>query len=97
MNDLARRPVKRVFVGFACLLLLKHLVKDRYYPVFEGAIVAVRYNEIADAVHALFPKCCTSGCERAQVCWGETLDQVLLDATRRGDDGRYMLVLDKIA
>ena len=52
VDDFAWSPVKR-HVGFlAGFLLLQHFVKNRYNPVFKGAVVAIRHDEVTDAVHA---------------------------------------------
>ena len=42
--------------GFPRVFLFgEHGVEDGHDPVFEGAVVAVGHDEVADSVHALFP------------------------------------------
>lgn len=53
VDHLAGRPVDGFFVIAASLLLCEHSVHDRHDPIFEGAVVAVRHDQVADAVHAL--------------------------------------------
>lgn len=52
VDDFARSPVKWLVGFFAGFLLLQHFVENRYNPVFEGAVVAIRHDEVTDAVHA---------------------------------------------
>ena len=58
-DDGARGPDEAVRVrggGFARAFLFgEHCVEDGHEPVFEGAVVAVGHDEVADSVHALFP------------------------------------------
>ena len=47
----------RVIVGrgfFGVFLFGEQGVEDGHYPVFEGAVVAVGHDEVADSVHAFF-------------------------------------------
>ena len=52
VDDFAWSPVKWLVGFLAGFLLLQHFVKNRYNPVFEGAVVAIRHDEVTDAVHA---------------------------------------------
>lgn len=78
-------------------LLREHGVEDGHDPVFEGAVVAVGHHEVADAIQALFPKGSAIGAEGGEVGGREALDQVLFDATGRGDNGGDVAVLDEVA
>lgn len=80
-----------IFRGF---LLFEHFVEDGEQPVFEGAVIAVGDDEVADTVHALAAEG-DAGCgEGAEVGWGEALDEILLDAAGGGDDCGDVFVLD---
>ncbi len=67
-------------------MLLKHGVQNRGQPALERDIVLVRHNKVADSVHALGAEVRTTCRELAHVCRHHALDEVLLDAARRGDD-----------
>lgn len=75
-NDGAGGPDEAVFVVFGggflggFLLLGEHGVEDRYDPVFEGAVVAVGDDEVADAVHAFFSQGGAVGGEGGEVGGG---------------------------
>ena len=49
----AGRPDKRLLVALGGFLLLEHLVEDGNDPVFKGAVVVVRDNQVPDSIHAL--------------------------------------------
>lgn len=101
VDDLARGPVDGVLAVVALapagLLLLEHLVEDGDDPVLKGAIVGVGNDEVPDAVEALLAQVGARGAKGRHVRVAEALDQVLLDAAGRGDDGRDVLVLNEVA
>ena len=100
-DDGAGGPDEAVRVGgggrFGGFLLGEHGVEDRDDPVFEGAVVAVGDDEVADAVHALFPQAGAVGAEGGEVGGREAFDQVFFDAAGGGDDGGDVGVLDQVA
>lgn len=97
VDHLAWRPVHRLVRLLALLLLGQHGVEDGQHPVLEGAVVVVGHDEVADAVQALCTQAGAGRGELAQVGRAQTLDEVLLDAAGRGDDGGDMLVLYQVA
>ena len=104
-NDGARGPDEAgLWVGGGCLvnfgggfLLREHGVKDRDDPVFKGAIITVGHNQVADAVHALFPQVGAVGAEGGEIGGGEAFDQVFFDAASGRDNSGDVAVLDKVA
>ena len=96
--DEAVLVVRFVFGGLSGGFLLgEHGVEDGDDPVFEGAVVAVGHDEVADAVHALFAEGGAVGGEGGEVGGREAFDQVFFDAAGRGDDGGDVAVLDEVA
>ena len=75
-------------------LLQEHGVEDRDHPVFEGAVVAVGHDEVADAVHAFFSQGGAVGAEGGEIGWREAFDEVFFDAAGGGYDGGDVGVLD---
>lgn len=84
-------PLRRGF------LLGEHGVEDGDDPVLEGAVIAVRHDEVADAVHAPGAEGGAVRREGGEVGGREALDQVLLDAAGRGHDDGDVPVLDEVA
>lgn len=84
------RPVELIF------LLLKHTVQYGHDPILERTVVVVRHDEVADSVESFGAQRGAGRVEGAVIGRGEALDQVLLHATSRRDDGRDMLVLNEI-
>ncbi len=78
------------------LLLRKHGVQDGRQPVLELAVVVVRDDEVADAVHAPFPQFRAIHVEVSQVGFAEALDEVFLDPSRGGHERANMLMLDEV-
>ena len=83
--------------GVCCggLLLVQHAVQDGQQPVLECTVIVIGHKQVADAVEAAGPQIGPDCCERSQVRRGQTLDQVLFDPARRGDDGGDVTVLDE--
>ena len=100
-DDGARGPDEAVGVrgggSFGVFLLREHGVEDGHDPVFEGAVVAVGHDEVADAVHAFFSQGGAVGAEGGQIGGGEAFDQVFFDAAGRGHYGGDVAVLDEVA
>lgn len=100
MDDLAGGPVNGVFRGLpgapGGLLLGEQSVKNGHDPVLKETVVIVGDDEVADAVQALGAQCGAWRRKGAHVCWGEALDEVLLDAAGGGDDGADVGVLGEI-
>lgn len=96
VDDLAWCPVERLVCLLAGFLLFQHRVQNGHHPVLERAVVAVRDNQIADAIHALCAQTRARRGEGTEVGRRKALDEVLLDAARRGDNGGDMPVLDKV-
>ena len=78
-------------------LLGEHGVEDGEEPVFEGAVVAVGDDEVADAVEAAVAEGGAVGGEGGEVGGCEAFDEVLFDAAGGGDDGGDVGVLDEVA
>ena len=55
-------------------MLGEHGVEDGDYPVFKGAVVAVGYDEVADAVQAFFAQEAAVGAEGGEVGRREAFD-----------------------
>ena len=69
------------------LLLLEHFVEDWHYPVFEGAVIGVRDEQVASAIHAALSELCAGPLvEVAEISRCEALNDVLLNAASRRDD-----------
>lgn len=83
--------------GGGSFLLGEHLVEDGDDPVFEGAVVVVWDDEVADAVEALGAEGGAGGGEGGEVGRGEAFDEVFFDAAGGGDDGGDVFVLDEVA
>jgi len=98
-DDRARRPDQFFLVAslLAGYLLGEQLVQDRDHPVFEKAVVVVRDDEVADAVHACFSERGAGSGEGGYVGWGEAFDEVFFDAAGCGYDGGDVAVLDEVA
>lgn len=100
-DDGAGRPDEAVLVAgggpLGGFLLGEHGVEDGDDPVFEGAVVAVRHHEVADAVHAPAAEVGAVGAEGGEVGGREALDEVFLDAAGRRHDGGDVGVLDQVA
>lgn len=86
MDHLGWRPVDLFLSAFTSLLLLKHLVENGDDPVFEGAVVRIRNNEVSNAVETLAAEFGSRGTEGTNICVTKALDEILFDATSRGDD-----------
>lgn len=95
--DLLAVDVEVLASGLAGLLLFEHLVEDGHYPVLKLTIVGIGDDEVAYAVEALASQTGALELEAAHEGRGQALDEVLLDATGGGDDGRDVAVLDEVA
>mmetsp|Transcript_29539 Transcript_29539/g.72876 ORF Transcript_29539/g.72876 Transcript_29539/m.72876 type:complete len:485 (+) Transcript_29539:130-1584(+) len=84
--------------------LVRHLVEQRHEPLLELAVVLVGHEHVPDAVQPLQPQRLAVELEPVdharvesgvppQVRGREALDEILLDAPRRGDDAVHHLVL----
>ena len=100
-DDGARGPDEAVVRGrgraMGRFLLGEHGVEDGHEPVFEGAVVAVGDDEVADAVEALGAQGGAVGAEGGEVGRREAFDEVFFDAAGRGHDGGHVRVLDQVA
>ena len=77
-------------------LLFKHRVQYRRQPVLEFAVIVVRYDEVADTIHAASAQVCAIEVEVGEICFAQAFDEVLLDTTGGGDDACYVLVLHEM-
>ena len=78
-------------------LLGEHGVEDWDDPVFEGAVVAVGHDEVADAVQAFFAQGGAVGGEGGEVGRREAFDKVFFDAAGGCDNGGDVTVLYEVA
>ena len=95
VDNFTRRPMKWFLVLSTRLLFCEHFVQDGHHPIFEGAIIAVRDEQVADAVHTLLAERSAGSSEGSQIRWRKTLDEIFFDATRSSHDGRDVLVLNE--
>lgn len=93
----ARRPAHGRLGPGTLLLLLQHRVEDGDDPVFEQAVVGVRHEQVADAIHALRSQGGAVGGEGAEVGGGEAFDEVFFDAAGGRDNGGDVPVLGEVA
>ena len=78
------------------LLLLEHRIQYWREPVLELAVVVVRYDEISDTIHTTSTEVCSIEREVGEIRFPETLDKVLLDAARGGNDACNMSMLHEV-
>ena len=90
-NERARRPY--LTTG---LLLLEHCIQYWRKPVFELAVVVVRYNKISDTIHAASTEVGAIEREVGEIGLPETFDKVFLDAAGGGHDTCDMSVLHEV-
>ncbi len=91
MDERTRRPY-----AASSLLLFEHRVQYWRQPVLEFAVVVVRYDEVADTIHAASAQVGSVEVEVSEICFAETFDKVLLDAASGGDDACYVPVLHEV-
>ena len=77
-------------------LLFKHRVQYWHQPVLEFAVIVVRYDEVADTIHAASAQVCAIEVEVGEICFAQAFDKVLFDTTGGGDDACYVLVLHEM-
>ena len=99
VDDGAGAPYERIggSVTLRGLLLGEQRVEDGDEPVFEGAVVAVGHDEVADAVHARGAEAGSGRAEGAEVGGRKAFDQVFLHAAGCCHDGGDVLVLHQVA
>lgn len=93
-----RRPPYSVVAG--SLLLLDHIVQDRYDPVFEFAIIVVRHEQVADPVETSAAQICAVQVElssRRNISRSQAFDQIFFDPTSGRDQAIDVFVLDQEA
>lgn len=81
LDERARRPHDG-----AALLLLERVVQQRHDPILEFAVVLIGHEQVADAVQTALAQVGAVEAEGTDAGGTQTLDEILLDAARGGDD-----------
>lgn len=103
-NDLAGGPMQLVLLIASLqglllggLLFLQHLIQDGDQPIFKCTVVAVRDDEVADAVQSFGTQPSARGGKGAHVGGSQAFNEIFLHSASRGDNGGDVTVADQVA